>query len=81
MLLKLADESCGGIWKLHQKKLSGLGGGGWNELKTDGGGWKGGSRGGINAPGPGGSAGSDGGVDILLLLVPVCLLIYSMDFG
>ena len=80
MLLKLADESCTGIWKLP-KELSGPGGGGWNELKTDGGGWKGGSRGGINAPGPGGSAGSDGGVDILLLLVPVCLLIYSMDFG
>ena len=79
MLLKLADESCAGISKLL-KELSGLGGGGWNELKTDGGGWKGGSSGGINAPGPGGSAGSDGGVDILLLLVPVFLLIYSIDF-
>ena len=73
MLLKLADESCTGIWKLP-KELSGPAGGGWNELKTDGGGWKGGSGGGINGPGPeGGSAGGDGGRKISLLFVGFCL--------
>ena len=69
MLLKLADESCAGIWKLS-KELSDLGGGGgWNEIKTDSGGWKGGSSGGINGPGPrGGYAGSKGGREILLFI-------------
>ena len=45
-------------------------GGGWNELKTNGGGWKGGG-GGIIGPGPRGegNAGNDGGGEILLLLL------------
>ena len=64
---QFADESCAGIWKF-QKELSGHGGGGLNQLKTDGGRWKGGGRG-INGPGPeGDNAGGDGGVEILLLL-------------
>ena len=82
MLLKLADESCAGIWKLS-KELSDLGGGGggWNEIKTDSGGWKGGGGGGINGPGlRGGYASSDGGREILLFIGSVCFLIYSIDF-
>ena len=75
--MKLADESCAGIWKLS-KELSDLGGGGgWNEIKTDSGGLKGGGGGGINGPGPGGgSAVSDGGGEILFL-VSVCLNLFN----
>ena len=72
---KFADESRAGIWKLP-KDLSGLSGGGWNELKTDCGDWKGGCSSGINGlePGRGIAGGNRGG------LVPVCLLIDSIDF-
>ena len=69
LLPKFADESCAGIWKLP-KELSDLGGGGWNELKTDGGGWNGsgGGGGGINGLGPsGGIDDGDGGGETLLL--------------
>ena len=53
LLPKFADESCGRIWKFP-KELSDLGGGGWNELKTDSGGWRGGGGGGgMNGPGQG----------------------------
>ena len=69
LLPKFADESCGRIWKFP-KELSDLGGGGWNELKTDGGGWRGGGGGGgMNGPGQGIDGGDGGGERLLFLLL------------
>ena len=77
LLPKFADESCAEIWKFP-KEWSDLGGGGWNEWKTDGEGWKcGGGGGGMNGQGPGGIDGGDGAGEILLLLLFLFLVLFQ----
>ena len=82
VLLKLANESWAGIWKLPEK-LSDLGGGGWNELRnpSDGSeGWISAGAGGHPAPWPGASTDGDGGGERLLLCVRSCLCVNLLNW-